>query len=137
MKSEKIFSFFLLLAALVFCISCGGKGGKQSLHGLARLNDEDEDHGACQAQNGVEFGKGGVDVGVGLHVVPLGDAHDAVCANLSLTNTGKQANETNSETNAKAQCALRCEVLAHPHQESYESIQTLRSGKRRKDHVGR
>ncbi|MBO7126052.1 DUF1566 domain-containing protein [bacterium] len=28
MKSEKIFSFFLLLAALVFCISCGGKGGK-------------------------------------------------------------------------------------------------------------
>ena len=28
MKSEKIFSLFLLIAALVFCISCGGKGGK-------------------------------------------------------------------------------------------------------------
>ncbi len=28
MKLEKTFSFFLLLAALVFCISCGGKGSK-------------------------------------------------------------------------------------------------------------
>ena len=28
MKSEKTFAFFLLIAALIFCISCGGKGNK-------------------------------------------------------------------------------------------------------------
>lgn len=44
MKSEKIFSFFLLLAALVFCISCGGKGSKyDDLDDYDAVDTEDKD----------------------------------------------------------------------------------------------
>ena len=48
------------------------------------LHCEGEHKGSDQSEDGVELGKGGVDKGVGLDVVSLGDAHDTVGADLAL-----------------------------------------------------
>ena len=42
-----------------------------------------------ETENRVELRKGGVDQGVGEHIVTLADADDTVCCNLTLTDSGE------------------------------------------------
>ena len=65
------------------------------------LNRKDEHQGAHQSEDGVELGKGGVDEGVGLDVVSLGDAHYTVGAYLSLADGGDQADDADSDTDTE------------------------------------
>ena len=57
--------------------------------------------------------------------MPLANPHDTIGANLSLTNSREEANQTNGNTNSEKHSAVSSEVLAQPHKECHETVETL------------
>ena len=95
---------------------------------------------ADEGKDGIELRKGGVDEGICHHAVPLALAYDTVCADLSLTDSGEQADEADCETDSEELSAHYREVRLEddkPQEEAYESVKALCSRKSRENHIGR
>ena len=68
-----------------------------------------------QRQNSVEFRKRGVNHCIGLYVVSLGNTHNTASTNLSLTDSGEQAYQPHTQSDAQHQRAVRSKIPAHGH----------------------
>ena len=83
--------------------------------------------GAHQTQNRVEFRKGGVDQGIRENIVALGNAHDTVGANLTLTDAGDQAGEAHAGAHTEAEGSGNGAggEFAQQNEEGDEAVDTL------------
>ena len=65
----------------------------------------------------------------------LADAYDTICADLTLAYCGEEAYEAYRDAYTEEHCSVGSEILTHPHQEGYETVETLGSGHRRQNHI--
>lgn len=97
-------------------------------------NDLHQESG-YKSQDGIKLRKCGVNHRIGLHIVSLRDAHNTVGTNLSLTDGGKQAYQTNTETHTKPQGTCFSRHLAEVEQKGQEAVKSLCGRKRGKNHI--
>lgn len=87
-----------------------------------------------EGQDGIEFRQGGIDHGIGLHVVTLRYTYDTVGTNLTLTDGGEEANQSYTDTYTTPQQGILSH-LTKVKQEGQEAVKALCSRKSGKNHV--